>query len=168
VHVTRPEFDHTPLGSAGPHLVLLDVREGGEDIQALRARARALTRESGAPHASRSYRYPYALVGWHGDRIGVDIERTDALPPDFGALICTPDERAELAGAADPDAYLASLWCAKEALSKALGDALAYDPARLDAPSRWPERRSGPWRAEALTTVPGHVAWLCWRVGEIR
>jgi len=64
---------------------------------------------------------------------------------------------------ADPDAHLASLWCSKEALSKALGDALRYDPARLDSPMRWPELRCGPWRAAALATVPGHTAWLCWR-----
>jgi phosphopantetheinyl transferase len=55
------------------------------------------------------------------------------------------------------------MWCGKEALSKALGDALAYDPRRLGSPLSWPDGRSGAWCAAELPAPAGHVAWLCWR-----
>jgi hypothetical protein len=53
-------------------------------------------------------------------------------------------------------------WCSKEALAKALGDPLRYDPRRLGSPIRWPASRSGPWRAIPLRAPTGHAAWLCW------
>jgi len=45
---------------------------------------------------------------------------------------------------AGPDNYLTSLWAAKEALAKALGDALCYEPSRLGSPQHWPRGRPGP------------------------
>jgi phosphopantetheinyl transferase len=63
----------------------------------------------------------------------------------------------------DPDAYVSSLWSSKEALAKALGDPLHYDPRRLESPMSWPGGRAGPWRAARLATPDGHTAWLCWR-----
>ncbi len=70
---------------------------------------------------------------------------------------------------ADLDAWVAELWCAKEALAKALGDAVDYDPRRLESPIRWPELRSGPWRARPIPALPaGHVGWLCWREQAVR
>jgi hypothetical protein len=151
------------LDERAPEVHLLDARALGIDDRRLRERARALTATSGSEHVSRSYRYPYALVGWHTDRIGVDIERIAPFDPAFADLICTPDERSQLASVSNPDTVLASLWCSKEALAKGLGDALLYDPVRLESPTRWRDRRSGPWRAAQLDIVPGHVAWLCWR-----
>jgi hypothetical protein len=75
---------------------------------------------------------------------------------------------AELA--ADPDNYLTSLWASKEALAKALGDAMLYEPSRLGSPQHWPRGQAGPWRAAELAAPAGHVAWLCWRssVGRLR
>jgi phosphopantetheinyl transferase (holo-ACP synthase) len=141
-----------------------------------------------APCVSRSYRYPHALVAWHDAPVGVDIERIERFDPEFLESISTPSERArspaprDLAALArspaardpaghadsanprDPASYTASLWASKEALAKALGDPVAYDPRRLESPMFWPAGRSGPWRAAPLPVPDGHNAWLCWRV----
>ncbi len=61
-----------------------------------------------------------------------------------------------------PIAVFTSLWSSKEALSKALGNALDYDPRWLEGPAAWPDGRSGPWRAARLDVGDDHVAWLCW------
>jgi hypothetical protein len=153
-----------PAVAGAPEVRLLDARARGCDERGLRDWARARTDACGSPHVVRSYRYPYALVAWHSEPIGVDIERIEPCDAAFADLICTTRERADALLQSEPDAYLTSLWCSKEALSKALGDALRYDPGRLDSPMRWPELRSGPWRAASLRTIPGHTAWLCWRV----
>ena len=148
---------------AVPEVRLLDARAAGLDEQGLRACARAMTDGCGMPHVARSYRYPFALVAWHQEPVGVDLERIDRCDAAFANLICTPRERTRPRALADSDPYLTSLWCSKEALAKALGDALSYDPSRLDSPVYWPDLRSGPWRATPLETVPQHAAWLCWR-----
>jgi phosphopantetheinyl transferase (holo-ACP synthase) len=96
----------------------------------------------------------------------VDIERIEACDAAFADLICLPRERPDPACVNDPDAYLTELWCSKEALSKALGDALDYAPARLASPMLWREGRAGPWRATRLEAPPRHTAWLCWRAGS--
>jgi phosphopantetheinyl transferase len=149
--------------SAGaPEMRLLDARSAGLNLSALRAQARAETATSGAPHVARSYCYPYALVAWHRGPVGVDIERIEACDEAFARSICTPSELAELADARDRDLYVTSLWCSKEALAKALGNAVAYDPRRLEAPSHWLAHQSGPWRAQPLSVVTQHTAWVCW------
>jgi hypothetical protein len=153
-----------PSLAARPAIRLLDARAAGLDEAGLRAWARALCDASGAAYTARSYRYPYALLGWHGRRVGVDVERVERCDAYLATVICTPGERADRA--LRSDAALLSLWCSKEALAKALGDALAYDPARLEAPLRWPDGRCGPWRAVPLPAPPGHVAWLCWQAGD--
>jgi hypothetical protein len=150
----------------GPRVRLLDARDAGVDEAGLRALGRAESAASGAPHSCRSYRFPYALVAWHSAPVGVDIERAEPLGADFVASISTPAEQGQVPPGADPDIYPASLWCSKEALSKALGDALEYDPRRLDSPIFWPGGEAGPWRALALAAPAGHVAWLCWRTGQ--
>jgi 4'-phosphopantetheinyl transferase superfamily len=146
-----------------PSVRLLDARRAGVDADGLRAWARADAQASGAAYASRSYCYPFALVAWSGTPVGVDIERVERCEPAFAETICTSGERAAAAEASEPDRYLTAAWCSKEALAKALGDALAYDPRRLDAPFRWPDGRSGRWRARPIHAPMRHVAWLCWR-----
>lgn len=136
--------------------MLLDATTCGLDNDGLRAWARAITRDT--PYSSRSYRYPYALVARHREPVGVDLERRDAVEPAFADLVLTPDERRHVAN----DADLIDWWCSKEALAKALGDPLRYDPRRLDSPIRWPASRSGPWTAIPLLAPAGHAAWLCW------
>lgn len=99
---------------------------------------------------SRSYAEPFAAVAWFSDRVGVDIEQIGPLTPEFGASICTPEE-LQLAGARLEDpVFVTSLWSSKEALSKALGDALEYDPRRLAAPLFWSHGAAGRWRARRL------------------
>jgi phosphopantetheinyl transferase (holo-ACP synthase) len=93
----------------------------------------------------------------------VDIERVQRCDEAFAASIQTPRERVALPVQGDRDRHFTSLWSGKEALSKALGDALAYDPRRLEGPLGWPDGRSGPWRAARLEVGAEHVAWVCWR-----
>jgi len=123
----------------------------------LRRWARRASTSSGC--TSRSYSYPLALVAVHSDAVGVDLEFMHPVDEQFAASICTPRERAELRAGLDPIA----LWCSKEALAKALGDARRYDPRRLEAPIAWPNGRCGPWRATAIVVPSGYCAWLCWR-----
>ncbi len=143
---------------------LIDARTSGlKDEAVLRRRARERSAEAGAPFTSRSYSFPFALVAWHSSAVGVDIERVQPCDEVFGDSICTPAERAAGAPPGDPGHFFTSLWSSKEALSKALGDALDYDPRRLEGPGAWPDGRSGPWRAARLEVARDHVAWLCWR-----
>jgi hypothetical protein len=135
---------------------------------------------------SRSYRKGVALVaGWNG-RVGIDVEHlavgADAdLDDAFSRVILSSGERRELVAHQGPalTRELRELWCAKEALSKALGDALDYPPARLESPSRWPAGRTGCWRAvrldldaamfggrpgERALVVEDYMAWLVFEV----
>lgn len=149
-------------GESTPHARLIDARVSGLDESRLVASARALSDIAGARWVSRSYRFPLALVAWHDAPVGIDIERVTAWDGAFAESICTPAERTAGWPHEDDDGYLSSLWSSKEALAKALGDALAYDPRRLESPMAWPDGRSGPWRATTLTAARDHVAWLCW------
>jgi phosphopantetheinyl transferase len=118
-----------------------------------------------AAYVSRSYRSPFAIVAWHHSPVGVDIERIQSLGREFARSICTPAELEDeqLVASLGDDAMVASMWSGKEALAKALGDAVNYDPRRLDSPLIWPEGARGSWRAEQLAAPDGHVAWLVWR-----
>lgn len=157
----EPVMVPVAAGPGGPEVLLLDARESGLDEHGLRRSARAQG-SAVAPCVSRSYRHPYALVASHDQPVGVDIERIEPFDPAFLKSICTPPERSLPVDELDPARYATSIWCSKEALSKALGDALHYDPSRLGSPMFWPDGRSGPWRARPLPAPPGHTAWLCW------
>jgi phosphopantetheinyl transferase len=146
--------------TGGPHVELLDANSMWLDADGLRDWARTRAAARGGTHVGRSYRYPFALIAWHTEPIGVDIERVEAYDETFAESICTPSERA--AGLPPSAEELASLWCGKEALAKALGDATRYDPRRLKSAMHWPEGKSGLWRAAALKAPAGHVAWVCW------
>jgi hypothetical protein len=150
----------------GPRVRLIDVRGSGVDQQGLRDAAWGLTEtltSGGARHVSRSYRWPLALVAGWALAVGVDIERVETeADRAFADSICTPEERIELGARRFDPAVVASLWCGKEAVAKALGDALAYDPRRLGAPLLWPDGVSGRWHARPLEVSPGYVGWVCW------
>jgi 4'-phosphopantetheinyl transferase superfamily len=141
---------------------LPDARLADLDLFGLRARARAEAAATGAAHVARSYSYPFALVAWHDGRVGVDLERIEPCDDAFARFACTPSELGDLAHTLERDLYVTTLWCSKEALAKALGDAVNYDPSRLEAPSRWPGGQSGPWYAQSLWVAAQHTAWLCW------
>jgi len=155
--------DHpaTGPGSAGPELDLLDAAEHGLGEAGLRWLAREWPAARGAAHTSRSYAFPYALVGWNSGPIGVDIERIVPCDERFARSICTPAEAEAMPWTIDRQ--IISLWSSKEALAKALGDALRYDPRRLESPASWADGASGPWRARAVPAPDGYVAWVCWR-----
>jgi hypothetical protein len=144
-----------------PQVALIDAIDEGLDETALRERARDLGVAVGAGAVSRSYCHPYALVGWHTEPIGVDVERVVACSPEFARSISTPGERASARWNTDHD--IVSLWSSKEALSKALGNALDYDPRRLESPAGWPHGSSGPWRTASLPLPDGYCGWVCWR-----
>jgi phosphopantetheinyl transferase len=160
----HPEAPRRPMRlDGGPEVRLLDARQGGLDEPGLREWARSLCPAGPGWASSRSYRYPFALVAWHRAQVGVDLERIERVGPEFLDSIRTPAERAAAPAAPDLDAYAITLWSSKEALAKALGDAVAYDPRRLESPLHWPDGRSGAWRATQLAAPDRHVAWVCWR-----
>ncbi len=152
------------LSAPRPTVQVLDARPARLDESELKAWSRAMSARSAAAHVSRSYAYPYALVACHCDPVGVDIELVQPLAFGFLASIQTPWERgAAVPGeGGDRDTWATSLWSGKEALAKALGDALRYDPRRLQSPVTWPDSRCGRWRAEAVDGIDGHVGWVCW------
>jgi len=155
-----------------PNLELLQLPRGSSAAE-LRTRARAHPRACQAPHISRSYCGSLGLVAWGATPLGVDLERvqeTDAGVPaptcttEFAASICTPQELARFGGRLDEARFAISLWSSKEALAKALGNPVAYDPRRLESPLGWRDGVSGRWRAQQLEPAPGHVGWLVWSV----
>jgi hypothetical protein len=148
------------ISPPGPEVVLL--RAGRDEPDAsLRLRARRRASELGGVHVSRSYAFPYALVASHPEPVGVDIERIEPCDEQFARSICTPAEAERAPWGTDEE--IVSLWSGKEALAKALGDALRYDPRRLDSPIAWAGGASGPWRARRVPVPPGYCAWVCWR-----
>jgi phosphopantetheinyl transferase len=153
----------TAPATGRPQVRLLDASPVDLDEAQLRRWARAETAASDAPYTARSYRYPYALIAWHDQPVGVDIERIEPCSLAFAQSICTPAERADPAFPTYDERSIISLWCSKEALAKALGDATRYDPRRLESPMHWPDGRAGRWHAAALAVAHGHTAWLCWR-----
>ncbi len=122
---------------------LFDAQSAGLDERGLRRWVRAWSTELEAPHVSTSYCYPHAVVAWHTEPVGVEVERVTAC-----------------------EAELTSVRSSKEALAKAFGDLLEYDPRLLETPLLWPDGESGPWRAIKIEAPPAHVAWVCWRVTE--
>jgi hypothetical protein len=159
LRISAAAFD----GESTPQVRLLDARVSGLDESGLALTARALSGATGTRCVSRSYCFPLALVAWHAAPVGIDIERITPFDNAFAESIRTPTERATVTPAEDEDRHVCSLWSSKEALAKALGNALQYDPRRLESPIAWPNGRSDPWRATTLAAAPGYVAWLCWR-----
>lgn len=123
-----------------PAVRWFSARTAELDERGLHHWVRAWSKELQAPHVSRSYSYPYAVVAWHTEPVGVDIGRVTAF-----------------------EAERTSVRCSKEALANALGDALEYDARRLEPPTMWADGEAGPWRTIKLDAPLGHVAWVCWR-----
>ena len=65
-------------------------------------------------------------------RVGVDVESTERdLSEEFTAGVFTPDELELAAQAANSSQTVIKFWCAKEALSKALGTGIRYSPKEM-------------------------------------
>lgn len=78
-----------------------------------------------------------AAVGDHvaGGGLGIDIETVDRMNEDVERLAFTPHERAllEAVSGADRDTWSLRLWCAKEAVAKAVGHGMVGGPQALEA-----------------------------------
>jgi 4'-phosphopantetheinyl transferase EntD len=72
----------------------------------------------------------------HHAALGVDVEPATPLAPDLVAVICTPAERAWLAGEPDPNLAAKMIFSAKEAVYKAqyplTGKVIGFDAVTLD------------------------------------
>lgn len=150
------------MSGSQPAVQLFDAREHGLDAVGLRDLVHQVCARCYAAQTARSYRYPLALAAWHELRVGVDLERIEKYDARFAESIQTPRELAAQNGLVQSANDVSELWCSKEALAKALGDANAYDPRRLDSPLSWPAGICGPWRATRLTVGEGYVGWLVW------
>ena len=64
--------------------------------------------------------------------VGVDVESIQRdLSEEFASGVFTPEELEIAAGAADASRALIRFWCAKEAVSKALGTGIRYSPKEM-------------------------------------
>ena len=148
-----------------PSHALLSLPEGPGSEADLRRLARSHPAARLARHRSRSYSGSLALVAWHAGPLGVDLERVQPTDSDFAESICTPSELELFGGRIAEPGFAISLWASKEALAKALGDAVAYDPRRLESPLGWSDGVCGPWQALEFSPAAEHVAWLVWTSG---
>ena len=65
-------------------------------------------------------------------RVGVDVESvTRDLSEEFAAGVFTPEEQELAAQAANASQAVIKFWCAKEAVSKALGTGIRYSPKEM-------------------------------------
>jgi phosphopantetheinyl transferase (holo-ACP synthase) len=76
------------------------------------------------------------------------LENSDKDVDLLAEAILTREEKEAISGLDLNDKYsnIIKLWSGKEALAKALGDALSYEPKSLIAPGNWPNASSGCWR----------------------
>jgi 4'-phosphopantetheinyl transferase len=93
-----------------------------------------------------------------GFEVGVDVERLGRRSRAVERTL-TARERAALDGAADRHLELLRVWCRKEALAKALGGGLGWEPLRFDTTD------PGALTLADLPVAPGHVAALAWSGG---
>ena len=112
-------------------------------------------------------------------RVGVDVEAMDRdLSDEFTQGVFGPEEQALAAGATNPHAALIRFWCAKEAVSKALGTGIRYSPKEMIVDAFRPEAGemdillSGAWEDNfkmlrgrhirvSSAVVRGHVVASC-------
>ena len=123
--------------------------------------------DSGKPHALGSWRDYLTVkldiaiahtsqfvvaVAAANRRVGVDVESLSrSLSEEFAEGVFTPSELAIAANTADAARSSIRFWCAKEAVSKALGTGIRYSPRELvvvdydDATGRLTVRLEGGW-----------------------
>ena len=159
-----------------PRVWLVDSGDASIGIAALRSQTRlaseaigsdasgGTTPAGGAACTSRSYRYPFALIGTHHDVLGVDIERVDPFDEEFAESICMPSEWMSESTQPRTAEDVADVWSTKEALAKALGNALDYDPRRLLSLALVPGLKTSDWQAARVSVPAGYVGWVVWRV----
>ena len=112
-------------------------------------------------------------------RVGVDVEACDRdLSEEFTRGVFTPDELELAVHAANAPSTVIRFWCAKEAVSKALGTGIRYSPRELVVDAFRPEtgemelKLTGQWLEPfkqftgrtipvASSVVKGHVLASC-------
>ena len=94
-------------------------------------------------------------------RIGVDVESVSRdLSQEFTDGVFMPDELELAAGAANASLAIIRFWCAKEAVSKALGTGIRYSPKEMTVSGYEPDtgrlfmRLNGAW-GEAFRSLKG-------------
>ena len=94
-------------------------------------------------------------------RIGVDVESVNRdLSQEFTDGVFMPDEMELAAGAANASLAIIRFWCAKEAVSKALGTGIRYSPKEMTVSGYEPDtgkltmRLNGAW-GEAFRALKG-------------
>jgi len=119
-----------------------------------------------------------AALAWPGQRtLGIDLGPVEPRSEGFVRLFFTEDEQQFVKDAPAPERGLRAnlVWCAKEAVLKALGLGLTVDTVELCClpadgsadPAEWPVRPRGLWRPFlatcGATVVPGggtvHGIW---------
>jgi acyl transferase domain-containing protein/phosphopantetheinyl transferase len=114
--------------------------EAGQRVPLFPAEVQVANDEQGAPvlggvgadvHVSLAHTswLGVALVSPSGP-VGVDIERIDARPERFDALVMAPAELALLPAGRDEDEWRTRVWAAKEAAAKAARTGLEGNPRR--------------------------------------
>ncbi len=85
-------------------------------------------------------------------RVGVDVESSSRdLSEEFTAGVFLPEELELAAAAANPSQAILRFWCAKEAVSKALGTGIRYSPKEMNVTDYVPDggrlvmRLNGAW-----------------------
>lgn len=72
------------------------------------------------------------LCGIAEEPVGVDVEGIRLFRPGFAGHICHPNELALLESVSDKDEMLLSLWVAKEAYLKYLGEGIRHSLKEID------------------------------------
>ncbi len=171
VQETMPLIAHDNPDELGQlprvYLVSADVTRLNSDQ--LRAATRIACKEKGSRsgsrerHTSRSYRFPFALFAVHCDSVGIDIEHVDPYDPVFAESVCTPTEWSNSQTRPETSLEVADVWSSKEALAKALGDAVKYDPRRLLSLALTPDGAAGAWHTARIDVPFGYTGWVVWK-----
>ena len=103
-------------------------------------------------------------------RVGVDIERQTPLELGELKLAFSPDEWNSVLAASEPVEFLLHLWTTKEAVLKADGLGLYFDPAKLDGRGDTIQLGKQRWYMTRPNVLPG---WICclatnWRDPNIK
>lgn len=129
-------------------------------------------------HWSRSYSKNWGVAAGWSSRVGIDIEVfdhdcDDAMWPgslkDFAAGLLPSDEHGNFFSLHGTSIKYSksSIWSSKEALAKALGDALLYDPKKLTTPALCEHDIAQKWKSKFYSKLIGNSKILvCWVVFE--
>jgi 4'-phosphopantetheinyl transferase len=96
-----------------------------------------------------------------GFEVGVDVERLDRRSAAVLRTLTAAESAALAAADGDRHVELLRVWCRKEALAKAIGGGLGWEPLRFDTTA------PGPFSLTDVAVRPGHVAALACAGGPV-